>query len=178
VAAFALEAGCDLTPVIAYTSTSEAVEGDLKQLIWTFGDGSSGFGDLVIHSYDRDGLYEVVHTAVDDDGRERTVREQVEAEACLENQAQEVTVDEGVASPLALIANVGGLGNAHVTFTIDLLDADGAVVIGDIPGSRAVVEPGMVVVAKPPDPWPCGEDCDRIADLHVRLNQTYWFPVD
>ena len=94
------------------------------------------------HSYASDGVYDVVHTAVDDEGRERTVREQVEAVACLENQGQEVTVDEGLASPLALIANVGGVGSAHVTFTIDLLDATGDVV-GDLRCRWVVIAIGV-----------------------------------
>lgn len=177
-AAFEWESGCDLAPIIAYSSTSEAAEGDLVQLLWSFGDGTSGFGDLVIHTYAESGPFEVVHTAVDDAGRERTVREEVPAIACLENQGQEVTITDGLASPLALIANVGGAESASVTFLIDLLDDDGAVVIPDVPGSRAVISPDMVVVAKPPDPWPCGEDCDRITGMRVRLEQTYWFPVE
>ncbi|MFT4622560.1 MAG: hypothetical protein ACI8PZ_001216 [Myxococcota bacterium] len=178
VAAFTWEAGCDLVPVIAYTSTSEATSGDLNQLLWTFGDGSSGFGDLVIHRYAEGGAVDVALTAVDDEGRERTARQTVEAVSCLEVTAQEVTVGDGTADPVAVVANVGADDSARVEFRIDLLSATGEALVEDLDGGRAVVAPDSVVVARPTQAWECGDQCADVADMRVRLTSTFWFPLD
>ena len=53
---------------ISFVDTSEDEDGTIQTSTWDFGDGSTGSGVSVVHSYDEAGTYIVLHTIVDSQG--------------------------------------------------------------------------------------------------------------
>jgi len=56
------------TPIALDGSGSKDPDGTIASYVWDFGDGSTGSGDKVMHTYGAPGSYQVVLTVVDDQG--------------------------------------------------------------------------------------------------------------
>ena len=67
------ERGCLPGQVLEFRSRSSDPDGDIVEYIWGFGDGSTGYGRQVSHSWEAPGRYYVNHTVVDDRGGKVTV---------------------------------------------------------------------------------------------------------
>ena len=56
----------DLT--VTFTSSATDSDGTVSSITWDFGDGQTGTGAAVTHTYASAGTYDIVNTATDDDG--------------------------------------------------------------------------------------------------------------
>lgn len=54
-------------------SNSLDTDGTITNCSWDFGDGSRGYGSLVVHNYTENGTYTVFLTVIDDDGDSDTI---------------------------------------------------------------------------------------------------------
>ena len=54
-------------------SNSLDTDGTITNYSWDFGDGSIGYGSLVVHNYTENGTYTVFLTVIDDDGDSDTI---------------------------------------------------------------------------------------------------------
>lgn len=69
--------------------------GDIVSYHWDFGDGSSGEGETITHSYMDFGLYTVTLTVIDDEGFEGTATKEVEIECDIDYKYKhEITIPE------------------------------------------------------------------------------------
>lgn len=73
---------------------SEDGDGELVAHRWNFGDGETGQGPLVDHSYDRAGTYTVTLTVRDDNGGEDTSQREVTVEAAPEGHSHGSSDDD------------------------------------------------------------------------------------
>ena len=56
----------DLT--VTFTAAATDSDGTISSITWDFGDGQTGTGSSVTHTYASAGTYDIVNTATDDDG--------------------------------------------------------------------------------------------------------------
>ncbi|MBE0636439.1 PKD domain-containing protein [Candidatus Bipolaricaulota bacterium] len=69
---------------IPFTASFDATlsynpEGEIVSYLWTFGDGGTDSGPVVDHVYEQNGVYEVVLTIFDSEGKTATTRTHIEA---------------------------------------------------------------------------------------------------
>lgn len=110
------------TPGLSFTfdaSGSSDPDGDLLSYAWEFGDGDTASGEIITHSYDEAGSYEVTLTVTDPDGLSDTASEDLEA-------SDDAAPGEGDAAPVLESFLVNGELDIMVaegddlTFTWDL----------------------------------------------------------
>lgn len=63
--------------IIFNASGSYDLDGEIKQYLWDFGDGTKGSGRIAFHSYNKPGRYYVKLTVVDDRGLKDTVSREI-----------------------------------------------------------------------------------------------------
>jgi PKD repeat protein len=92
--------------IIFNASESYDPDGEIVSYVWDFGDGTTGTGVTVNHTYTEAGNYTVTLTVTDDDGASSSVSAEKTVEAVIE-----------AGWPLALLAAIG-LGIAALTATL------------------------------------------------------------
>ena len=88
-AAFTVTPAADNEPVVFNATQSTSTTGTIVQWLWNFGDGSSGSGEIVQHTYRNPGTFPVTLTVIDSIGASNST-------------TQNVTVGQG-ALPTAVI---------------------------------------------------------------------------
>ena len=71
---------------VTFVSNSTDVDGYIVSWLWDFGDGSSGIGEIVTHTYATAGVYSVTLTVIDNDSLQHTY-------------SKEITVQEASTTP-------------------------------------------------------------------------------
>lgn len=181
-----IEPACDLVPLVALRAV--VAEGDeVRSLIWDLGDGTSAFGDLLLHTFPTAGTYPVTLVAEDTSGRQSRVQQDLTVSTCLSVSEREVNErPEGALEGLAVVnfplpdaADGSALPPpVSVRFLQDLLDASGQLLAADLPAGQARLEPGTTVVSRQETPWPCPGDCPPGATLRLHLVEPYWWPQE
>jgi len=72
--------GCLVGHVLGFSSQSSDPDGEIVEYLWDFGDGATGSGKRVEHSWGSIGSFVVNHTVVDDRGASASVYYSVEVE--------------------------------------------------------------------------------------------------
>ncbi|MBW1683384.1 MAG: PKD domain-containing protein, partial [Deltaproteobacteria bacterium] len=80
---------------VRFTASGTDPDGDLLTYTWDFGDGQTGVGAAVSHSYNTTGLYNVSVTASDGRGGEASLVFQVEIVAAPVSNVAPVAVPGG-----------------------------------------------------------------------------------
>ena len=62
---------------IEFDGSKSSDDGIVKNYTWEFGDGSHAYGKIVSHSYDKNGIYTVNLTVIDESGKKSFDREAV-----------------------------------------------------------------------------------------------------
>ena len=66
-------------------SASFDPDGEIKEYIWEFGDGETAKGKIVEHKYEKEGVYEVKLTVIDNDGLEDSKVREIKVAGRIEN---------------------------------------------------------------------------------------------
>lgn len=67
-----------------------SAEGTANELYWDFNDGATKSGDNVFHTFETPGVYQVMLTAIDENGKEKTVSHKVEVLAKVKSSLAEI----------------------------------------------------------------------------------------
>src|SRR5690606_33483302 len=92
-------------------SGSEDPDGEIVSYEWDFGDGNSGEGAVVSHTFEEPGSYEVTLTVTDDQGATGTASETIEVSAAPVNEppvASLVLDPTSGEAPVAVFADASG----------------------------------------------------------------------
>jgi serine protease len=95
----------DGDPVEFDASGSSDPDGSPVEYRWEFGDGSTAEGEVVEHTYDRNGAYEVELTVVDDDAAIDTATETVSIDPDLDNEAPTARIEMEPGPELATLGS-------------------------------------------------------------------------
>lgn len=142
-------------------SDSSDPDGSISSYDWTFGDGTSGAGETVAHTYDSDGTYTVTLTVTDDDGATDSESQDVS----VSTSAQDLSVSE--ISPNSMAAG----STVDVTITgsgfedgADVALEDGSGPTPDVSNVNVIddTEITATITAKSGGP-----NRDRVWDVHV-----------
>ncbi|SLM31512.1 exported hypothetical protein [Desulfamplus magnetovallimortis] len=100
---------------VAFQAVASDPDGTIVSYVWDFGDGTSGSGEEVTHSYSASGLYNVTLTVTDDKGATSSASTAIDAL----NASPEVSIQTTTLQ--------GGYPHT-VTFTASATDSDGSII--------------------------------------------------
>ena len=111
---------CDYLKVAFTGSAEEGVES--YEFVWDFGDGDTGTGEMVTHTYEAGGTYTVTLTVTDGAADTATAQETLTLLDSLEASA---SADPRLAEPGEPIAFTGSATGGQVPYTFDWAFGDG-----------------------------------------------------
>jgi len=104
--------GCLVGHVLGFSSQSSDPDGMIVEYLWDFGDGVTGSGKRVEHSWGSSGSYVVNHTVVDDRGASASVYYSVEVEDVDVVLSREVIIESSLFQYFGDFgASITGTGN-------------------------------------------------------------------
>ena len=93
----------DINEIINFDATSSFdVNGNIVSYQWNFGDGETGSGEIISHSYSEYGIYQVTLTLTDNDGESDTKKVDIVVSQIT------LTINEVMSSNASTITDVEG----------------------------------------------------------------------